>query len=238
MLGIRGFNTKKCRLCGEESVPRAYIRGYGYICEKHLLTRSYDWKNETLKGKLRKGDFTWGIELEFSKPLTGHDEQRRKALFARLAVRRYIPSEDGSISDTEWKSPIFLSRRDLVMSLRPLMIAYADYFRRYIVSSHIHVGRIPRIYYWKLEEIQPHLGNVYIDERLWGRETNDYCQTCEPDSRYYFINLNTGDKGDVEFRLPRIITYRQLLLVTLFIKRFIKQPDKFEEIQDRMVKRL
>ena len=237
MLGIRGFNTKKCRLCGEERVPRAYIKGFGYVCERHLNIRPYDWRNETLKGKKANGDFTWGIELEFSKPFEIH-ESMRHSLFARLAARGYIPTEDGTISDTEWKSPIFLSRRALIASLRPLMQIYPEYFRRYIVSSHIHVGSIPATYYWRLEEAQPRLGNVCINEGLWGRLPNDYCHMNEPDDRYFFVNLKTGERGDVEFRLPRITSYRQLLLVTLFIKAFIKNPDKFEEIQDKMVRRL
>jgi len=237
MLGIRGFNTKKCRLCGEEGVPRAYIKGYGYICEKHLIKRPYDWRNEVYKGKRINEDFTWGIELEFRKPSEIHEDMRR-SLFARLAARGYIPTEDGTISDTEWKSPIFQSRQALITSLRSPMQIYSEYFKRYIVSTHIHLGSIPSTYYWKFEEVQPHLGNVCIDERLWGRLPNDYCHMNEPDDRYFFVNLKTGDRGDVEFRLPRITTYRQLLLVTLFIKRFIKQPEKFEKIQEMMVKRL
>jgi len=238
MLGIRGFNTKKCRLCGEERVPRAYIKGFGYLCERHFSLRPYTWRNDiSWHGKNVNGDFSWGTELEFRKPVEQH-RPIRESLFTRLAARGYIPTEDGTIDDTEWKSPVFRNRLSFVNSLRPLFQIYSEYFKRYIVSTHIHVGSIPGTYYWKLEEVQPHLGNVYIDERLWGRSPNDYCNTNEPESRYFFVNLKTEDQGNVEFRLPRITTYRQLLLVTLFIKRFIKNPDKFEEIQDRMVKRL
>ena len=237
MLGIRGFNVKKCRICGHETVASVYIRGYGYICSKHLNLYPYTWRNEIMRGTGTNRDFTWGIELEFRRHHE-RDTQQRIELFGRLAARGFVPTEDGTIDDTEWKSPIYLSRRALISSLKPLMQIYQAYFRWYLVSSHVHVGRIPYSNYQRIEMVLPELSDVYIDERLWGRGPNDYCHLDNPDDRYYFINLKTANKGDVEFRLPKITTYRQLLLVTLFIKRFIKQPERFEKIQEEMVKRI
>ena len=239
MIGIRGFNVHKCRICQRERACSFYIRGIGYICDFHLDNPlSYYTKNDQLRGKeAGKDSRTWGIELEFKEIPRGRNLRTiRKILFARLLVRGFIPTEDSTIDDWEFKSPIYRSRRSFVRSLKPIYNDYEDYFDRYLQSSHIHVGATPE----EIEEIErakEYLKDVRVYNSLWGRFPNDYCTQDYPDSRYFFINTATNGQG-VEFRLPKITRYRQLLLVTLFISRFLKSPYDFEKIQREIIRKL
>jgi len=123
-----------------------------------------------------------------------------------------------------------------VRSLKPIYDNYEDYLDRYLESSHIHVGATPE----EIEGIEgakEYLKDVRVYNSLWGRFPNDYCNQEYPDSRYFFINTATNGQG-VEFRLPKITRYRQLLLVTLFISRFLKSPYDFEKIQREVIRKL
>jgi len=123
-----------------------------------------------------------------------------------------------------------------VRSLKPIYNDYEDYFDRYLQSSHIHVGATPEEV-TKIERAKDYLKDVTLYDSLWGRFPNDYCTQNYPDSRYFFINTATNGQG-VEFRLPKITRYRQLLLVTLFISRFLKRPYDFEKIQREVIRKL
>jgi len=240
MIGIRGFNVKKCRLCQRERACSVYVKGIGYICDNHFYSaHPYPSRNEEVRGTRKAkdtGDYTWGTELEFRSP-SQEDKHIRTAIFARLLLRGFLPTEDATVSDCEMKSPIYLSRRSFTQSLRPIYKDYSDYLKTYLISSHIHVG-VSSEEMNKIERAQSYLEDVVINRRLWGRDPNEFANQDDPNERYFFINTLTGDLGTVEFRLPKITTYRQLLVVTLFIKKFIKDPFKFEDIQRRLVRKL
>ena len=102
---IRMKKTAICKGCGyvanTEDMYRIYSpsTNYFYICGYcHDHEASYYDENDHMTHKQAKHGLTWSIELETSERNTASNW---------LYQHKFLPTSDGSIMGTEWKSPIY-----------------------------------------------------------------------------------------------------------------------------------
>lgn len=209
--------TATCKYCGmEERSDYMYrvnspSRGYFYLCDQCIdLEECYSTKNNMIKGVAANHGLTFGFEFETSK---------RNEESNLLYEYGYIPTSDGSIYGTEWKSPVYRNLRGLMKMFR----TFDDIL--YIgddCGTHLNIGTftsfemdyIRRFYHSLFVPFSECLADYPEDcERVIGRYFNSYADRIDEDSdpleRYNFVNVRNSNR--IEFRLCKYTSGSQYM---------------------------
>lgn len=207
----------KCLNCGrKEHVVNMYkipspSKNYFYICESCVdMECSYYDENAAFARKAAGHGMTWSIELETA---------RRNIESNWLYQYGFLPTSDGSIGGTEWKSPIWRSLRGMAQLLRTiekkcvfdnscgthLNIGTYDFTKIHMLRRFYHSLFLP-----VCEHLKKHPEET---EQLFGRYFTHYAQPINEDTdpleHENFINLQHDTH--IEFRLCKFITADQYM---------------------------
>ena len=211
MLKIKNFlKYAKCLNCNKEFLLfNTYkVNSKEYVCHDCSTQKSYYAKNEAKKGK--DTQMTFSFEFE-----TG---ERNNELFELLKYG-FIGCFDGSISGTEWKSPIYSNRKTFHAICRKL-----DKFAKYInngCGTHLHVGTEYKhiMEDYEVELFSPILeymrNNKEKTRKFWGRYFNHYCSGYFEEDRYNTFNTRSSVET-LEFRLLKFKNSKQYIRASDF----------------------
>ncbi len=186
-------------------------KGYFYLCDDCLDEEdSYHSTNDILKRKPAKHGMTFGFEFETAE---------RNVESNLLYQYDFLPTYDGSIGGTEWKSPIYRSMRGLAKMFRSIenVTSVGD-----TEGTHLNVGTFSR---QEMDYIRRFYHSLFIPlcrsmeemphetERLFGRNFTIYAQTIDGDSdpcnHCNFINVESSNR--IEFRLCKFKNTKQYM---------------------------
>jgi len=214
---LKMLKTAKCLNCGRKhNVENLYkitspSRNYFYVCEYCLeLENGYHDENLTFSRKPASHGITWSIELETAD---------RNIESNWLYQYNFLPTTDGSIGGTEWKSPIWRSLRGMAQLFRTIE-------KKCIFDggcgTHLNIGTynrekiemLRRFYHSLFVPVCEHLKKYPEEtEQLFGRYFTYYaCEITEntnPTEHRNFINLQHDTH--IEFRLCKFITAEQYM---------------------------
>lgn len=207
MLKIRRFlKYEKCIKCKNEFLSLAVqrVNDKECICVNCSQERGYTTRNINRVGKPTQMSFSFEFETN----------KRVNELY-ELAKYGFIGCYDGSISGSEWKSPIFNNRKSFHAVCRKL-----DKFRTYVGTScgtHLHVGTP---YKYKIRDYEEEIFSPILEEmrndekktkKFWGRYFNHYCQgRVIPHDRYKCFNTLSSVET-LEFRLLKFKNSKQYI---------------------------
>lgn len=206
-----------CKACGYEDYTHNMARvdspsrGYFFVCcDCRDREESYHVRNNYVKGIPAKHGLTFGFEFETS---TRNDESNL------LYEYGFIPTSDGSIYGTEWKSPIYQNLSGIKKMFRTfdeILHIGED------CGTHLNIGTfdeyeiiyIRRFYHSLFVPFSDYLyDNPYECQRVIGRFFNSYAQkiTFSEDAteRYNFVNVANSNR--IEFRLCKFVNSRQYM---------------------------
>lgn len=207
----------KCKGCGyEDDIQNMYrvdspSRGYFFVCyDCRDREECYRTQNNQLKGVAAKHGLTFGFEFETSRR---NDESNLMYEYG------FVPTRDGSIYGTEWKSPIYQNLSGLMKMFRTfdkILHVGED------CGTHLNIGTfspfdmdyIRRFYHSLFVPFCDHLRHHPEDcERVIGRYFNSFaCRIytdTDPDIRYNFINARNTNR--IEFRLCKFVDSTQYM---------------------------
>ena len=207
----------KCMGCGrKEHVVDMYkvhspSRNYIYVCVDCVDGEgSYYDENPTFSRLEASHGLTWSIELETAS---------RNVESNWLYQYDFLPTSDGSINGTEWKSPIWRSLRGMAQLLRT--VEKKCVFDN-SCGTHLNIGTydwqkidmLKRFYHSLFLPVCEHLKKHPEEtEQLFGRYFTYYaCEITEntdPTEHRNFINLQHDTH--IEFRLCKFITAEQYM---------------------------
>lgn len=211
------LKTAKCLNCGNEDlVVNMYkiaspSKNYFYICGycKDLENSYYD-ENEVFSRKPASHGMTWSIELETAD---------RNLESNWLYQYNFLPTRDGSIYGTEWKSPIWRSLRGMAQLFRSIekKCIFDDN-----CGTHLNIGTydyqkidmLRRFYHSLFVPVSEHLRKRPEEtEELFGRYFTHYAcaitEDSDPNQHENFINLQHDTH--IEFRLCKFVTADQYM---------------------------
>lgn len=206
MLKIKRFlKYEKCIKCNKEflSFEIDRINDKEYICRRCGSEQDYYTRNNREKGKPTQMSFSFEFETN-----------KRENELLELRKYDFIGCYDGSISGSEWKSPIFNNRKSFHAICRKL-----DKFKGYVGRScgtHLHVGTKykEKIRTFEHEIFGPILQEMRNDEKttkkFWGRYFNGYCEGHIGHSRYNAFNTRSSVET-LEFRLLKFKNAKQYI---------------------------
>lgn len=206
-----------CKACGYEDDVQNMTRvdspsrGYFYVCyDCRDREECYRTQNNQLKGVAAKHGLTFGFEFETS--LRNNESNL-------MYEYGFIPTSDGSIYGTEWKSPIYQNLSGLMKMFRTFDdILHIDND----CGTHLNIGTfspfemdyIRRFYHSLFVPFCQVLQDYPEDcERVNGRFFNGYADMIHhdipSDRRYNFINARNTNR--IEFRLCKFINSDQYM---------------------------
>lgn len=225
---IKMLKTAKCLNCGHEDLTEDMYKinspskNYFYICEycKDSENSYYD-ENSTFSRKAANHGITWSIELE-----TSHRNIESNWLYQY----KFLPTSDGSIDGTEWKSPIWRSLRGSAQLFRTIE-------RKCIFDNdcgtHLNIGTynwekidmLKRFYHSLFVPVCEHLEKHSEEtEQLFGRYFTYYAcainENSDPTEHENFINLQHDTH--IEFRLCKFITADQYMRCVKLCTEWVK----------------
>ena len=184
------------------------INNKEYVCHSCSRQQGYTTRNNEKQGK--ETQMTFSFEFE-----TG---ERNLELYELLKYG-FIGCYDGSISGTEWKSPIYSNRKTFHAICRKL-----DKFAKYInngCGTHLHVGTKYKYIMqdYEVELFSPLLEYMRKDKektkKFWGRYFNHYCSEYFEEDRYNSFNTRSSVET-LEFRLLKFNNSKQYIRATDF----------------------
>jgi len=211
------IKTARCMHCGNENRVEnmkkidSPSKNYFYVCadcsEKEY---GYTQENGQFSHKAAKHGLTWSIELETSD---------RNIDSNWLYQYNFLPSSDGSIRGTEWKSPIWKNLSGLNQLFRTVE-------KKCVIGSdcgtHVNIGTynyekmdmIKRFYHSLFIPLCNHMiANREKTIALFGRDFTYYANTINnqtsPIKHENFINLQHDTH--IEFRLCKFVTADQFM---------------------------
>lgn len=207
MLKIRRFlEYHQCCSCGLEFLSQELrrINNKEYICPKCRRRHEYETRNSNIQGKRTSMSFSFEFETGSLNP----------ALY-ELQKYKFIGCSDCSIEGTEWKSPIYYSRKTFHNVCRKI-----NKFAKYVddkCGTHLHVStdykRLMEKY--KNELFQPILDEMKSNReqtiKFWGRFFGHYCNS-ELRDYHRFNAFNTVSSVEtLEFRLLKFKNAEQYI---------------------------
>lgn len=222
------IKTAKCIHCGMEDNTNnmhkvtSPSKNYFYICED-CSDREYGYSRENgqFSHKAAKHGLTWSIELETSD---------RNIQSNWLYQYNFLPSSDGSISGTEWKSPIWKNLSGLNQLFRTIE---KKCFIGSDCGTHTNVGTynqekidmLKRFYHSLFIPLCNHMiANREKTIALFGRDFTHYACTINehsnPNEHCNFINLQHDTH--IEFRLCKFVTADQFMRCLKMVTDFAK----------------
>ena len=171
MLKIKRFlKYEKCIKCKKEflTVDVRKVNEKECICYECSCEDGYSTRNSMRIGKPTQMSFSFEFETD----------SRNNEIY-ELTKYGFIGCYDGSISGSEWKSPIFNNKKSFHAICRKL-----DKFRTYVGRScgtHLHVGTEykNKIRKYQFDIFEPILEEMRNNEKqtkkFWGRFFNHYC---------------------------------------------------------------
>ena len=220
--------TTRCLHCGEEDYARNMTKidspskNYFYICEyceDHEY--SYSRENGKFSHKPAKHGLTYSIELETSE---------RNMESNWLYQYDFLPTSDGSIHGTEWKSPIWENLsgvKQLLRTIEKKCIFDDD------CGTHLNIGTynqdkinmIEEYYHALFIPLSDYLYNHEADtEHIFGRYFVYYARpiitNIDPLNHRNFINIEHDTH--LEFRLCKFITADQYMTCIKMCTEFVK----------------
>ncbi len=197
-------------------------KSYFYVCN-YCKEREYSYHDENSKmsHKEAKHGLTWSIELETSD---------RNLESNWLYQYNFLPTADGSINGTEWKSPIYRNLSGLNQLFRTIenkCIIGSD------AGTHLNVGTynsskidmLKRFYHSLFLPLCDHMKNNQLKtEQLYGRYFTGYAQpihsSTNPTNHSNFINLQHDTH--IEFRLCKFNNANQFMVCMKMCTEFVK----------------
>lgn len=236
MLKIKRFlKYGKCIKCNKEflSFELYKINDKEHICNNCGAERGYTTRNENKKGKPTQMSFSFEFETN-----------KRDNELLELRKYDFIGCQDGSISGSEWKSPIFNNKRSFHAICRKL-----EKFKKYVGSScgtHLHVGTYykNKIMEYEHEIFEPILKEMKLNKKattkFWGRFFNGYCESQIRHSRYNAFNTRSSVET-LEFRLLKFKNAKQYIRAADFCidtTRYINYHIKKENFNSEQAKKV
>ena len=222
--------TAKCKgLCGEifpvnmMKKVSSYGHNYFYVCPD-CATReeSYYTENSDKVHKEKKHGFTMSLEVE-----TGI-RSNKSNLFYEYG---FLPTSDGSISGTEWKTPIYISFngiKQLLRSVEKIGLFTSD------EGCHTNIGNVKltsdkiesirKNYVALFKPLSDYLKNHKEDtERIFGRYFQYYAQSIDEnsDSQQHELFINMQHNTHIEFRLMAFRTGEQMFSGIMMCREFV-----------------
>ena len=225
---VKMLKTAKCLNCGHEDLTENLYKitspskNYFYVCRycKELENSYYD-ENPTFSRKAAKHGITWSIELETAC---------RNVESNWLYQYNFLPTSDGSINGTEWKSPIWRTlsgSAQLFRTIEKKCVFNDD------CGTHLNIGTynwqkidmLKRFYHSLFVPLCEHLKKRPAEtEQLFGRYFTYYaCEITEntnPTEHRNFINLQHDTH--IEFRLCKFITADQYMRCVKLCTEWVK----------------
>jgi len=186
-------------------------KNYMYVCcNCHNHEASYYDENSTTAHKQASHGLSWSIELETSQ---------RNMESNWLYQYNFLPTSDGSIDGTEWKSPIYRNLSGLQKLFRT--IESKCKFDSHC-GTHLNIGTynttkmdmLKRFYHSLFLPLCNHLqANPEKTEQIFGRNFTYYASTItnmtQPTRHENFINLQHDTH--IEYRLCKFVTAEQYM---------------------------
>jgi hypothetical protein len=214
---VRMKKTATCRGCGYVTHTEDMYRidspsaNYFYVCEYcHENEHSYYEENDHIAHKQAKHGITWSIELETSQRNTESNW---------LYQHNFLPTSDGSISGTEWKSPIWRNLSGLQKLFRTIE-SKCEFDSD--CGTHLNIGTynaekmnmLKRFYHSLFLPLCNHLqDNPEKTEQIFGRYFVHYAspiaEFTSPTDHSNFINLQHDTH--IEYRLCKFVTAEQYM---------------------------
>ena len=225
---IKMLKTAKCLNCGYEALTEHMYKiispskNYFYICNYcKERENGYHDENSSFSHKAAKHGITWSIELETAD---------RNIESNWLYQYNFLPTSDGSISGTEWKSPIWKNLCGLNQLFRTIE-------KKCIFDNncgtHLNIGTynwqkinmLKRFYHSLFVPVCEHLKKYPEEtEQLFGRYFTYYaCEITEntnPTEHRNFINIQHDTH--IEFRLCKFITADQYMKIIKLCTEWVK----------------
>lgn len=196
-----------------------------FLCEYHAnLERSYSTKNDERRGTVKVHPYTFGIELETSRT---SDKARLE-----LLNDGFLPTSDGSIRGSEYKSNIYNGLNALSKHVATIgrMIDSDEMEIGNECGTHTHVGNRDMINPETMDYIRRFYHSLFVklsDEMrrcpretvaLFGRNFTYYADSINeystPTDHTNFIN--TQHSYTLEFRLVKFISAKQYMQAVKF----------------------
>jgi len=222
--------TAKCKGLCKQTYPVKMMKkiespghNYFFVCPD-CATReeSYYDENDKLSHREKKHGFTVSYEVE-----TG----TRNVASNLFYEYGFLPTEDGSICGTEWKTPIYVSFNGIKQLLRSVekvgLFTNDEGCHTNIGNKKLTPEMIKEIRYSHIALFKPlsdyMLKNPEDVKRIFGRNFKYYAQAYRIDSNplQHELFINLQHSTHIEFRICKFVTANQLFNATMLCREIV-----------------